>query len=157
MRADEVLRLARRDGRVVRSTDVSRATYPSAARSYLADGSGAAWSVPEKLWDAGVFTLDAEVPVAVRPTLVRRYGIDDPVAFARAWTRAEALAKLDDLPIVTWLSRHGLGVPARIHRERAVSEIAWETSEHGDMIVTFAVRLRPRRLTRTGARAGSHS
>lgn len=137
--AAELLAAAVRDGRLERSREVTRQARPDAARSYLSDGTGLAWHVPSALLSHGTFVLDAEIPRPVRSTLVRRYGVDDPDTFAERWTRAEALAKLADLPIITWLSRHGLTVPEHVGALRDVGETDWSTERFGDVIVTFAV------------------
>lgn len=142
MRADDLLRVAIRDGAVIRSTDVSASTHPDAARTYLSDGTGMAWLVPENVRGSGGFVIDAEIPVGVRRSLVRRYGIDDPAEFAQRWTRAEALAKLDDLPIITWISRHGLDVPDHVSQLVSVGEMSWKTVGYNDTVLTFAVRVR---------------
>ena len=142
MNAAELLSAALRDGRLERSSGVSRREHPLAARSYLSDGTGLAWHVPEALRSRGTFVIDAEIPQPVRSTLVRRYGVDDPDTFAERWTRAEALAKLDDLPIITWLSRHGLAVPDHVEARRDVGEIDWSTEHFDGVVVTFAVTTR---------------
>lgn len=130
-----------RDGDVVRAADVNATTFPDAARSYLADGTGLGWCVPERVRESARFVIDAEIVAPVRASLVRRFGVDDPVEFAEAWTRAEALAKLADVPIITWLSRHGLAVPADVLEDAAVGRVAWRTEVRGDVVMTRAAAL----------------
>ncbi|MGD7705822.1 hypothetical protein [Microlunatus sp. Y2014] len=43
----------------------------------------------------------------VPSALGARHG-SDPQTFWPAWTRTEVLAKLADVPILTWVARHGL-------------------------------------------------
>lgn len=112
-------------GECLVAADVDAARYPRAARSYLADGRGVAWFCPRV--SSARFVIDAELLAPVRPVLVRRYGLRDEEAFARAWTRAEALAKLADVPIITWLSRYGLDVPDEWERLRDEGTAAWRT------------------------------
>lgn len=153
MNAAELLAAALRDGSIERSGRVSRRDHPFAARSYLADCTGLAWHVPAALRNRGTFVLDAEIPQPVRPTLVRRYGVEHPDTFAEHWTRAEALAKLDDLPIITWLSRHRLTLPEHVEGLRDVGEIDWSTERFDDVVVTFAATTRIRRADTSGERS----
>lgn len=95
------------DGPLIRG-EVNRAVYPLSARSYLADGSGVAWLVPQALHEHGRFAVDIERVSPVRPILQRRFGMTSPSEFAQAWTRAEVCAKLLDIPIVVWLKHYGL-------------------------------------------------
>ena len=125
--AREMLERALGEGSLVRGCEVNATTCPQAARSYLSDGTALAWTVPLPLRAAGSFVLDAEIPAQVRPSLVRRYGVIDADAFARQWTRAEALAKLHDTPIITWLARHGLDVPTKVQQARDTGRVAWRT------------------------------
>lgn len=141
MCAREVLSAAIRDGRLVRGDDVSGETWPDAARTYLADGSGMAWQVPEALRGRGVFVIDAEIVVPVRASLVRRYGVTDPDEFAELWTRAECLAKLTDLPIITWLQRHRLDIPAFVTGLVERDRLAWVTENRDGIVITRAVLL----------------
>lgn len=142
MNGHEVLSAAIRDGQLVRGADVSAETRPDASRTYLADGSGMAWKVPEGLGGRGVFVIDAEIVAPVRASLVRRYGVTDPDEFAALWTRAECLAKLTDVPIITWLQRHRLEVPPfatdLVERDR----LAWMTENRDGVVITRAVLLR---------------
>lgn len=139
MSAHALLGEAVRDGGLVRSTQVDATQFPHSARTYLSDGSGLAWTVPAPLRSRGTFVVDAEIPAVMRPSLVRRFGPMEPVDFARQWTRAEALAKLADVPIITWLSWCGLTVPDVMTAARDGNELAWKTIHHQDAVVTFAV------------------
>lgn len=70
-------------------------------RSHLADGRCVGWfGDPDVVIDAEL--ADQTVP----PALAARYGTHD---FWRRWTAAECRAKRADVPIATWLRRHGLG------------------------------------------------
>ncbi|HCQ19070.1 MAG TPA: hypothetical protein DIU42_07610, partial [Dermacoccus sp.] len=71
-----VLEAAVRDGDVVRAADVNATTFPDAARSYLADGTGLGWCVPERVRESARFVIDAEIVAPVRASLVRRFGVD---------------------------------------------------------------------------------
>lgn len=76
-------------------------------RSHLADGRTVVWEPPER---PGRHAVDAEIAGQdVPPALGARFPAEDPRAFWRAWTRAETLAKLADVPILVWLTRHGIG------------------------------------------------
>ena len=142
MNAHGLLADAIEAGSVVRSADVSAGKHPNAARTYLSDGSGVAWSVPTNLRHDATFAIDAEIPSVVRPALARRYGLTDPTKFAVAWTRAEALAKLFDTPIITWLARYGLALPAHANAACQAGTLAWQTGRVGDAVITYAVMLK---------------
>lgn len=76
-------------------------------RSHLADGRVVCWSttVPRGLRLA----VDAEISdQPVPPALARRFGTVDPGSFWPAWTAVEVSCKLRDVPILTWLTHHGL-------------------------------------------------
>lgn len=79
---------------------------PGRAVSYLDDGRQVIWEPP--IADAPI-ACDAErYDRPARVELARRYGLpEDPLGFARAWTRAEAGAKLADAPILAWLMLGG--------------------------------------------------
>lgn len=134
-----MLEAAVRDGHLERGEHVDAARFPQAARTYLADGTGLAWTPPSRLRRTAAFAVDAEIVAPVRASLARRFGVHDPVEFAKAWTRAEALAKLADVPIITWLSRHGLGVPAAVVEDAAQGRVAWRTDVAEDVVTTRAV------------------
>ena len=77
-------------------------------RSYLPEGRCVAWVGPVPSGTA--IAIDAElVDVPVPAALARRFGVD---GFWRRWTRAECAAKLSDIPMATWVHRHGLDAPA---------------------------------------------
>ena len=142
MNADEALHAAADAGCLVWGRDVSGQTWPDAARTYLGDGTGVAWVIPAHLRQHARFVIDAEIVRPIRPSLVRRYGDLDPQLFARRWTRAEAFAKLADVPIITWLQRHRLDLPDTASHG---SHLAW-FSERRDIdgratVITFAAAL----------------
>lgn len=84
--------------------------------SYLPDGRRVCWR-PRSGDPARRHAVDAELVSAAPPErLYRRWLEGGPprpgaAAFWAAWTRAEALAKLADVPIAVWLRRHGLDAP----------------------------------------------
>ena len=79
-------------------------------RSYLPDGRAVVWSAPQRPGIARA--IDAEpAGAAVSARLARRAGGDDPATFWPLWTRAEAVAKLLGLPVLSWLAWPGLVVP----------------------------------------------
>jgi hypothetical protein len=95
---------------------------PGGTRSHLADGRTVIWS-PEL--PPGVrYAVDAEIAdQPVPPALAARFersGRTDPASFWTAWTRVEVGCKLRDVPVLTWLGRHGLSpdkaVPTRTLR-----------------------------------------
>lgn len=114
---DRLLTLVRdqlRGDLLVRGPEVSGETYPGSARSYLGDGTGLAW-LPE---GEDAFAVDAELrSQRVPPQLLKTRGAHDlrgrPVEdFWQRWTRLEVIVKLLDVPMLTWIGRHGLGEPA---------------------------------------------
>jgi hypothetical protein len=52
----------------------------------------------------------------VPPALARRFGLDRPELFWPRWTAVEVACKLLDVPILVWLSRHGLRVESGVVR-----------------------------------------
>ena len=79
-------------------------------RSHLADGRCVGWRGKTPIGLDVV--VDAELGEQVVPGLLsRRFGIED---FWQRWTRAECAAKLTGVPIVDWIKRHGLAVPAGV-------------------------------------------
>lgn len=145
MRAETLLREAIAHGELTRAANISSTTHPDAARTYLSDGTALAWQPGESVRGAGTFVIDAEIPSPVRPSLIRRYGIDDAMAFATAWTRAEALAKLADLPIITWLGRYRLDVPPPVLAAQASGLLAWHTN-HADGVTRTRALIRHERV-----------
>jgi len=90
----------------VAGRDAARGT---GARSYLADGRTVTWEPPPGV--PGRPAVDAELAAQpVPPALAARFPAEaaDPGTFWRCWTRAETLAKLAGVPILLWLTRHGL-------------------------------------------------
>lgn len=93
--------------------------------SYVADGRRVCWRPATP----GRHSVDAEIADQPIPEALRgaqgtgRLSPSKPLRqaqgagprgtqdFWRAWTRAEALAKLTDTPIALWLRRHGLDAP----------------------------------------------
>jgi hypothetical protein len=79
----------------------------SVTNSHLADGRRLGWHGPVPPGHA--LTIDAEITAApVPPMLARRFGTD---RFWERWTRAEALCKLADVPMLAWMSTIGLDSP----------------------------------------------
>ena len=79
------------------------------ARSHLADGRVVSWSPP--LQRGLRVAVDAEIAdQPVPPALARRFGIDRPGLFWPCWTAVEVACKVLDVPIMVWLSQHGLRV-----------------------------------------------
>ncbi|BCJ57490.1 hypothetical protein C1I93_19195 [Micromonospora endophytica] len=97
-------------------------------RSHLADGRCVGWYAPPPPgWRVAI---DAEHRGAAPPSaLVRRFGAAD---FWPRWTRAECLAKLADVPMVTWWHRYGLAVPPG-------TGWLWRTLYLDDLVVTAAL------------------
>lgn len=84
-------------------------------RTYLADGRRICWHRPEPYgWRLAV---DAELTTQpVPPSLDNRVATDSPSQFWRAWTRTEVVCKLLDVPVLVWLTRHGLHTePPSVH------------------------------------------
>jgi hypothetical protein len=96
-------------------------------RSHLDDGRCVGWYGPPA--DGWRVALDSErADAQVPPALARRFGQSD---FWARWTRAEALCKLADVPVLTWWRRYGLTVPGD-----AVA--VWRTLGLDDLVVTVA-------------------
>ena len=70
-------------------------------RSHLSDGRCVALVGP----DAVGWVVDAELDLAPPTALAGRFGTR---RFWERWTRAECAAKLTDVPVARWWSRHGL-------------------------------------------------
>lgn len=75
--------------------------------SYSDDGRRACWR------GAAPAAIDIERAACDVPdALAARFPLHaTPTSFWPAWTRAEALAKLTDVPILVWLSTRGLDAP----------------------------------------------
>jgi hypothetical protein len=63
--------------------------------------------------------------------LAERFAPVSNRAFYVSWTRAECAAKLNGIPILLWLRRHGLAADSRLCIETVVT---------GDLVVTTARR-----------------
>lgn len=96
-------------------------------RSHTSDFRTVGWyGSPPPGWE---LAIDAEVTDAAVPAaLAARYGRD---SFWPRWTRAESLSKLFRMPIVLWLRRHGLRVPANV-------PAVWRTLTIADLTVCVA-------------------
>lgn len=82
-------------------------------RSYLPDGRGVVWVAPHRPGiDQAIDAEPAGAAVSVR--LARRAGTDDPAIVWPLWTRAETVAKLLDLQVLSWLAWPGLQIPAEL-------------------------------------------
>ena len=80
------------------------------ARTYLATGECVVWE-PDVPGGTRI-AVDAELAsTPVPPALAARFGVTDPDRFWVLWTRCETAAKLYDVPILTWVRRHGLRDP----------------------------------------------
>ncbi|AKU18817.1 hypothetical protein VV02_10615 [Luteipulveratus mongoliensis] len=115
---------------------VSRTSYPSSSRTYLADGRGVAWTA---LAPNGFrLAIDAElVAQRVPPAVVRRARLTEPVEpvdFWRRWTQAEVLAKLLDVPILLWVRTHRLVAPTELD-----ASVALRTVLYDDLVITFGL------------------
>jgi hypothetical protein len=88
-------------------------------RSHLADGRVVGW------YGAPGTVIDAEICDVAPAHLVARFGAED---FVGRWTRAECAAKLADVPMQVWITRHGL----------TAAGIAVETVEVDDLVVSVA-------------------
>lgn len=92
--------------------------------SWTADGRRVCWQTR-----AASAAVDAEQWTATVPEpLARRWPLPQ-TEFWTAWTRAEVHAKLLDTPILTWLSRVGLGGPD-------VAGVRTMTHHLDDLVVT---------------------
>lgn len=114
-------------------THVNGETYPGTARSYLADGRGVAWQIPQR--DDVAFAIDAEIAdQPVSAMLGRRARSMDPAVVWPLWTGCEAAAKALDLPVLSWLNWPGLRLPADIADKVS---LRWETLD--DILVCYGV------------------
>ncbi|BDZ58894.1 hypothetical protein FB554_2090 [Barrientosiimonas humi] len=119
-----------------------RDTHPRLPRSYLADGRVVAWDVtPPPGWSVAV---DAELEGQQLSDLVRRRaGLPVGTGQAQtlvAWTQAEVMAKLLDVPILLRLKEFGLGL-ADLGEHEPVALHSW--AMHG-LILTVGVHAPPR-------------
>ncbi|WP_431841914.1 hypothetical protein [Calidifontibacter indicus] len=112
---------------------VNGETFPGTARSYLADGRGVAWQIPQR--DDVAFAIDAEIAdQPVSAMLGRRARSMDPAVVWPLWTGCEAAAKALDLPVLSWLNWPGLRLPADIADKVS---LRWETLD--DILVCYGV------------------
>jgi hypothetical protein len=106
---------------VIAPADEVRATG-AGVRSYLADGRGVTWNLPDELIPHAA--IDAELatqPVTSR--IARRTGSTEPEVVWPRWTRCEVVAKLLDLPVLSWLDWPGLIVPGELTRRVVVEHV----------------------------------
>ena len=92
---------------------------PGGTRSHLSDARTVSWS--PRLPDGVRCAIDAEIADQPVPAaLAARFGRSDPESFWPVWTRVEVCCKLQDVPVLAWLGRHGLtpdkAVPTRMLR-----------------------------------------
>ena len=118
---------------LVLGAHVNGDTYPGTARSYLADGRGVAWQVPQQ--DGLAFAIDAEIAdQPVSAMLGRRARSMDPAVVWPLWTGCEAAAKALELPVLSWLNWPGLKLPAEIAEKVSLQ---WEQLD--DILVCYGV------------------
>ncbi|MDQ2849357.1 MAG: hypothetical protein M3Y49_01265 [Actinomycetota bacterium] len=104
-------------------------------RTYLPDGRAVVWAAPHEAGTA--HAVDAEPAYArVSSRLARRVGSDDPVVVWTLWTRAEVIAKLFDLPLLSWLAWPGLMPPAALADQVALRTILVPDDATGGIRVT---------------------
>lgn len=109
-------------------------TAGAGVRSYLADGRGVAWHVPDQLLRGAA--IDAELagqPVTSR--IARRARSTEPDVVWPRWTRCEVVAKLLDLPVLSWLEWPGLIVPGELTRQVVVEHVRLD-----DVLVCCGIR-----------------
>lgn len=81
-----------------------RHTCVGGTHTRLSDGRQLCWA-PSVALAGSRYAADAELLAqAVPRALGRRSGVSDPTQFWRLWTRAEARAKLRDVPILEWIA-----------------------------------------------------
>lgn len=119
--------------------DVHRASYPDAARCYLADRRGVAWTALSP--NGSRLAVDAElIDQRIPPAVLQRahLSLDDVDAREvwRRWTQAEVVAKLRDIPILMWLREYRLTMPLDVDAD---GPIALRTVDHDGLIVTFGI------------------
>lgn len=104
-------------------------------RTYLPDGRAVVWAPPHE--PATAHAVDAEPAYArVSSRLARRVGSDDPVVVWPLWTRAEVLAKLLHLPVLSWLAWPGLVPPAALADQVALRTLLVPDDATGGICVT---------------------
>lgn len=104
-------------------------------RTYLPDGRGVVWTASPRPEIARA--VDAEPAYAhVSPRLVRRVGSEDPGIVWPLWTQAEVVAKLLDLPVLSWLAWPGLVVPAPLLAQVALRTLLLPDGPTGGIRVT---------------------
>ncbi|MBO1755617.1 hypothetical protein [Allobranchiibius sp. CTAmp26] len=111
-------------------------------RSYLPDGRGVVWVAPGR---PGVDrAIDAEPAGAVvSARLARRAGTDDPAVVWPRWTRAETVAKLLDLPVLSWLAWPGLEVPDELAARVALRTVLLADEVTGGVTVSCGAARTP--------------
>ncbi|YAL82531.1 hypothetical protein ACMYYO_11430 [Dermacoccaceae bacterium W4C1] len=118
--------------------DEVRSRYPDRPRSYLPDGRGLAWVLdPQPGW---LLAVDAEPATTRLPDAVTRRsrlpdGTPDADAVA-AWTVAEVIAKLTDMPILVRLTEFGLSAPELSAGERHLPGMIVRTHQHRGLVVS---------------------
>lgn len=108
------------------------------AHSWTADGRRVCWRPGRDLLTRQV-AIDAEVTTQSVPSPMQRRWRLSREDFWASWTRAEVQAKLHDVPILAWLTRHGLTGRAGSDRDHVQT---W--SAHVDDL-TICVGVRHRR------------
>lgn len=110
---------------------------PGWERSYLADKRLVQWRPPTCVGTR--WAVDAEIADQPVPrVLAKRTGIHQPAAFWPAWTAAEIAAKILDVPMVMWLSEHGLSP-----RAAADLDVVWRTFAWSGLVVSLGGRFWP--------------
>ena len=93
--------------RRVRGSSDPCASGCAGIHSYTADFERWCWRPS----GSGAFAIDVETASAAPPKMLARF-LPPGSDFWECWTRAEAIAKLTDVPVLTLVRRHGLAVPA---------------------------------------------
>ena len=98
----------------------ARASGCPSPRAYLADGRRICWH--RRAPDGWLLAIDAELASQpVPPNLGNRVEARSPTDFWPAWTRTEVVCKLLDVPVLVWLTRHGLHTePPAVHLHTVV-------------------------------------
>lgn len=101
----------------------------------LADGRLLCWA-PDSVLEGCAYAVDAEIAEQPVPrALARRSGLVGR-EFWRLWTRAEARAKVRDVPIIVWIDRVEWTADADLPDGPRVEV---DTVEIGDLVVSYAV------------------
>ena len=88
--------------------------------------------------------IDAEpAGTAVSARLARRAGTDDPAVVWTLWTRAETVAKLLDLPVLSWLAWPGLEIPAELAARVTLKTVLLIDEVTGDVTVSCGATRTP--------------